>query len=82
MKFSPRKQWSAVFFMFMWLVVHGIVFSLFVAVLLLNFDVDESEKMPMQKEAYDHHAGKKKRNKEASIQAAVGKEKAEAMAGG
>eukprot|EP01047_Picozoa_sp_COSAG01_P125046 COSAG01_NODE_54074_length_334_cov_1.446809_1_plen_52_part_10 len=37
----------------MWLIVYGIIFSLFVAVLLLNFGMDENEKLPAQKIAHD-----------------------------
>ena len=43
----------------MWFFVHGIVYSLFVAVLLLNFTMNEDDKLPAQKQAYDAHQGKK-----------------------
>jgi hypothetical protein len=62
MTYSPLRQWSAVVFMAMWLIVHGIAYSLFVAVLLLNFDMEEDDKMPAQKEAFDARAAKTKQH--------------------
>ena len=58
--YSPIGWWSAPLLMAMWFVVHGVLFSLFVAVLLLNFGMDEEEKMPMQKDQYDAYQKKKK----------------------
>ena len=43
------------------------LFSLFVAVLLLNFGLDEDEKMPLQKEQYDSYHKRKHHHHHASI---------------
>ena len=42
-------EWTWIFMSFSWLALHGILYSLFVAVLLINFSVDEDEKMPIQR---------------------------------
>jgi hypothetical protein len=58
-KYCPIKDYAAIFFMFAWLFLNGIVFNLFIAVLLLNFGMAESAKLPAQKEKFDKSAAKK-----------------------
>eukprot|EP01043_Picozoa_sp_COSAG02_P026014 COSAG02_NODE_1484_length_12382_cov_6.377758_2_plen_3395_part_00 len=52
---SSMKEYSgitAIFFTAAFLWVFGVLFNLFVAVLLINFGVDEDDKMPKQKEVF------------------------------
>lgn len=60
-RYSPIGAFSAPFFMIMWVLVHGVLYSLFVAVLLLNFSMEEHAKMPEQQRQYK--ARKKQRQK-------------------
>ena len=83
-RFSPIKEYSAPFFMLMWVFIHGILFSLFVAVLLLNFAMDEDEKLPEQQEQYGHHLKKQqKKNKDIKndLKSIVERDKTEATDG-
>eukprot|EP01043_Picozoa_sp_COSAG02_P024531 COSAG02_NODE_1343_length_13161_cov_12.669959_1_plen_3095_part_00 len=68
--YSPIGHYAAPLFMAMWFLVHGVLFSLFVAVLLVNFGMDEDEKMPLQKQQYDAYQLKKKRSQHSSLGAA------------
>eukprot|EP01043_Picozoa_sp_COSAG02_P017725 COSAG02_NODE_810_length_16920_cov_466.145286_3_plen_3115_part_00 len=65
--YSPIGYYAAPLFMAIWFLVHGVLFSLFVAVLLLNFGMDEEEKMPLQRQQYDAYQLKKKRSQHASL---------------
>jgi hypothetical protein len=65
--YSPLGRLAAPLFMSVWFVVHGVLFSLFVAVLLLNFGMDEDEKMPLQKQQYDAYVSKKKHDQHSSL---------------
>ena len=65
--YSPIGNYAAPLFMGMWFLVHGVLLSLFVAVLLLNFGMDEDDKMPLQKEQYDAYQLRKKHGQHTSL---------------
>jgi hypothetical protein len=60
-RFSPIGYMAAPYFMVMWVVTHGILFSLFVAVLLLNFSMSEEDKLPEQQQQYNSHMKKQQK---------------------
>lgn len=66
--YSPLGYYAAPLFMAMWFLVHGVLFSLFVAVLLLNFGMDEEDKMPLQKQQYDAYHLRKGHSTHSSLQ--------------
>ena len=65
--YSPIGNYAAPLFMGMWFLVHGVLLSLFVAVLLLNFGMDEDDKMPLQKEQYDAYQVRRKHGQHTSL---------------
>ena len=81
MVYSPIKEWSAGYFMFMWVIVHGILYSLFISVLLLNFGMEEAEKIPAQKAAFEEKEHKKKVGGHHGIAAAIAVRHKEAQTG-
>ena len=84
-RYSPRGFYAAPFFMFMWVVVHGILFSLFVAVLLLNFSMAEGDKLPEQQRQYNSHIkaqNKKGKGKSHDLFQTMASERAEQAEGG
>ena len=54
---SAIGGWAAIFMSVAWLGLHGILYSMFVAVLLINFSTEEDAKMPEQRAQW-HHANK------------------------
>ena len=59
-------NWAGVFMSFCWLALHGILYSLFVAVLLINFSTDEEDKMPIQRAQW-HHENKREKTGESAL---------------
>lgn len=58
---SAIEGYAAIFFAVAFLWVFGVLFNLFVAVLLINFGVDEDDKIPKQKETFWRAREKKAR---------------------
>lgn len=56
MEHSAVGFWAAPYFCFMYFWIHGILYSLFVAVLLINFSLAEDAKMPTQRRQYAVYA--------------------------
>eukprot|EP01043_Picozoa_sp_COSAG02_P021110 COSAG02_NODE_1062_length_14852_cov_93.088660_2_plen_3370_part_00 len=77
-------DWTWLFMSFSWLALHGILYSMFVAVLLINFSVDEDEKMPLQRAQWHHDnkqsgGGESALLKQLKIESGAEKEKAESL---
>eukprot|EP01052_Picozoa_sp_SAG31_P038514 SAG31_NODE_5164_length_2705_cov_1.179586_1_plen_898_part_01 len=47
--------WAAAFFPLLYIWVYGVLFNTFVAVLLLNFSTEESDKIPLQRKIFWSH---------------------------
>eukprot|EP01046_Picozoa_sp_COSAG06_P014619 COSAG06_NODE_910_length_11598_cov_583.165580_10_plen_1373_part_01 len=68
------EGYAAIFFTFAFLWVFGVLFNLFVAVLLINFGVDEDDKIPKQKENYHREQERLERDRKSAARKAGGKQ--------
>ena len=64
---SAIGNWAALFLSIAWLALHGVLYSFFVAVLLINFSTPEDEKMPTQRSIWHHDAKKAKKDDSSAI---------------
>jgi hypothetical protein len=65
---------AAPYFCVLYFWIHGMLYSLFVAVLLINFAVDEDEKIPMQRTAYAHYRQTRDSLQESNLMKALAQE--------
>eukprot|EP01047_Picozoa_sp_COSAG01_P016496 COSAG01_NODE_847_length_13139_cov_35.539647_2_plen_1792_part_00 len=65
------KHWAFPYMSVAWMGLHGILYSMFVAVLLINFSVEETEKLPTQMLVYlkTEKSGKRRKGESYLLQA-------------